>query len=510
MAKRRSLKKGHVKAASNKVKTVSLASAVGHDVKQLSRAQHEEIVSKRPKVDFSDPFMRSSAMQAKGVSLCAYLVTLAAFQRGLKVTFHYQFATKFPKFRNAIIQGHRGEQFTISNGNRMHSFSRTLGDVIDPKAIAIGEDKHQTKAVLRKAGVRTPPGIIVNKDQITLVEKFIQNNPEKRFVVKPYNGTLGRDVYTNLRGSEVVEKFQLIKNDRLIVEEYIEGMEYRVFVVGYRYISCFLRAPANVIGDGENNIERLIEIKNAKRKTNPRLLDDMISDFEAISKFLAISGKTLKTVPSLGEKVVLLATSSVLAGGDPVDCTSDPIGDLDVVAEAACKAMGIPISGLDVIVREEGGEHKAYVLELNQKPHINAQSFPMDTAGPGNIVAEAIIDYYFPETIQNRTFPRLSYDFKSIRNALESSQVAEISLPLIGNDWNVMRFELQGESAQRIYQVMDTASKISGVFIAKSVSDNNSILICLAYSAVVFTRFLQLLPEKLRQRIEAEDIKNRA
>lgn len=495
------------KTSRSKAKLRNIPEKKSIKLTQSSLIELHAVVTARPRVDFSDPFMRHSAMQAKGISLCAFLVTLAAFQRGLKVTFHYEFASKNEKFRKSIIQGHRGELFTISNGERTHTFSRTLGDMINPIALAAGEDKHLTKATLRRAGVQTPQGIVVSKDQESLVAKFIKNNTNKRFVVKPYDGTLGEGVYTNLLGSEVLEKLALIKSERLIVEEHIEGMEYRVFVAGYRYISCFLRAPANIIGDGQNSIETLISEKNARRKTNPRLVDDLISDFESVSKFLSITGRNLQTIPADGEKVILLPTASILAGGDPVDCTHEIIGDLVDVSEAACKAMEIPISGLDIIVREEGGQKKAYVLELNQRPHINAHSFPMDTAGPGNIVAEAIIDYYFPETVRNRLFPELTYDFNAIRTALQSSQISEVSLPVIGDDWNVMRLRLEGDFAQKMSMTIAAAAKASGVFIVKTQAQRGAVLLCLAYSSIVFTKFIELLPQKIRPFIEAKHVR---
>ena len=480
--------------------------AVQHP-KHLSRSKLEEIVTKRPRVDFTDSLMRHSAMQAKGISLCAFLVTLAAFQRGLKVTFHYEMATKIQKFRHAIMQGHRGELFTISNGDRTHTFSRTLGDLIPQEAINAGEDKHLTKATLRSAGVRTPQGIVVSKEQTALIEKFVRHNSDKLFVVKPYNGTLGRDVHTGLEGHQVIEKVKLIPDNRLIIEEHIEGLEYRVFVVGYRFVASFLRAPASVIGDGESNIEKLISIKNEKRKLNPRLTDDLISDMSAVSKFLASTGRSLETIPGNGEKVGLLDTSSVLAGGDPVDTTHEKIGDLAEMSEAACKAMDIAVSGLDVIVREENGQKVAYVLELNQKPHISAQPFPMDSAGSGNLVAEAIIDYYFPETVNYQTRPRLTYDFSVIRNALHSAQISEISLPLVPKDWSVMRIEVQGNDRMKTFQSINAAAKISGVYVIKAEGPNDTIQMCISYSAVVFNKFLSLLPEPLRKPIAEQHVK---
>ena len=475
---------------------------------QVSRSQLEEVIKTRPRVDFTDPLMRHSAMQAKGISLCAFLVTLAAFQRGLKVTFHYEFATKIKKYRNAQMQGHRGEQFTISDGSRTHTFSRTLGDLTTPEALVIGEDKHLTKIALKKFGVLTPDGIVCDKTQRALLEKFLNRNADRTFVVKPFDGTMGADVYTNLTRHEVLEKIETIESKRIIVEEYIVGDEYRSIVAGYRFVGTFVKTAANVVGDGEKTIKKLISIKNERRHNNPWLSKNLISDIDAISEFLSKSGRSLDSIPAVGEKVTLLGTSNGSRGGDPLPATSvEIVNKIAQVSVKACEALKIPVSGLDIILREEGGVLRPYVIELNQKPHIGAITFPMEGSGPGNIVGEAIIDFYFPETVGNRVFSRLTYDFSVIRNALHSTQVSEISLPLIENDWSVLRIEIRGNDRMKTLQKIDVAAKVSGVYVAKAKGSNDTIHLCISYSAFVFQRFLSLLPEPLRKPFAEQHVK---
>lgn len=472
----------------------------GH--KPASKAELAEALAQRPKVDFLDPFMRHAAMQAKGISLCAFLVTLAAFQRGLKVTFHYERASFDPRFSKAKMQGHRGELFSISNGTRTHTFSRTLGDLTDPTANAIAEDKHLTKAALKRAGVRTPEGIVFDKSQTALVEKFLAQHPGKRFVVKPYDGSMGRDVNADLTADQVHMAIDSIKSSRLVVEEFISGNEYRAFIAGNRYVASISRVPPNVIGDGYRSVKQLIQEKNQERANNPRLSSNPIQELDAVAAQLTRTGLTLETVPSPGLCVELLPTASISRGGDPQDTTSSAPDALAEVGVAACEALGLSVSGLDVIVAKEGDQSVGYVIELNQRPHIGSHSFPMEGPGQGNAVAEAIVDYYFPETIRDRTFSILAYDFAPIRAALESTQITDLSLPVIGPDWRVLRFVETGIAAKAIAKLIETAARTAGVFVMSAPAAKGGVELCLAYAPANWRAFLNVIPAQFRARLE--------
>ena len=51
-------------------------------------------------------------------------------------------------------------------------------------------------------------------------------------------------------------------DNSVIIEEYIEGKEYRFLVVGDETVAILHRVPANVTGNGVHTIEQLANIKN--------------------------------------------------------------------------------------------------------------------------------------------------------------------------------------------------------------------------------------------------------
>lgn len=467
----------------------------------VSKAELAEALATRTKVDFLDPFMRHAAMQAKGISLCAFLVTLAAFQRGLKVTFHYERASFDPRFAKAKMQGHRGELFSISNGTRTHTFSRTLGDLTDPAANAIAEDKHLTKAALKRAGLRTPEGIVVDKSQTALVEKFLAQHPNKRFVVKLHDGSLAKGVDADIPSEQVISSIGKYAG-RVMLEEYIAGTEYRATVIDGRCVAVSRRLRPYVIGDGRSSVAQLIWDFNKSAEVSPYW--GGVKDEAATVAYLARQGSTMSIIPSKGEEICLSNTSY---GVQHDDATARMDLSFKNTVSTAAGALGLIIAGIDVIVTSTG---EPIILELNQRPHIGLHSFPMEGSGQGNEVSEALIDYYFPETIRGRTLPHLAYDFAPIRAALDSAQISELTLPVIGPDWKVLRFTETGIVARAMAKLIETTARTAGVFAMTVPRNEGAVELCLAYAPVNFRNMLSVIPTQFSRRLEQLDTEAKA
>jgi cyanophycin synthetase len=465
--------------------------AQGH--KPASKAELAEALAQRPKVNFLDPLMRHAAMKAKGISLCAFLVTLAAFQRGLKVTFHYERASFDPRFAKAKMQGHRGELFSISNGTRTHTFSRTMGDLTDSAANAIAEDKHLTKAALKRAGVRTPEGIVVDKNQTALVQKFLAQHPGKRFVVKPFDGSLAKDVDADIPSEQVISSVSKHAG-RVILEEHIAGIEYRATVINGRCVAVSRRLRPYVIGDGKSSVAALVGEFNKSAEASPYW--GGVKDESATAGYLARQGRTMSSIPNLGEEIFLSNTSYGVQHEDVTGSIGDAFRN---AVSTAALTIGLVTSGIDVIVTPSG---EPIILELNQRSYIGFHSFPKEGPGQGNAVAESIVDCYFPETIRARTLPTLAYDFAPIHAALESAQVSELSLPVIGPDWRVLRFVETGIAARAMVKLIERAARVAGVFVMNAPRPKGGVEICLAYGPSNWRAFMTSIPAQFRTRLE--------
>src|SRR5699024_7004769 len=218
--------------------------------------------------------------EMKGSYLDAYVVALEGWRRGLKLKWHHKNSPDFTNMKTWFID-EPGQIFSLHSEERSHYFFRTRGDKVTNEAVELGMDKQNTKIKLSQAGVRVPKGKLFRKDiDINEVFKYIDEIGYP-VVLKPVDGSFGCGVFVGLFSEdEVAQAFTIIQkelNEDIIGEQYIDGHDYRLYVVGNEVVGAILRVPTNIIGDGKTTVEELIKIKNKDRMRNPRLIDCQIN-----------------------------------------------------------------------------------------------------------------------------------------------------------------------------------------------------------------------------------------
>lgn len=399
--------------------------------------------SKPLTAEIEDPFVQHHAYRIDHVGISAYLMALAAWQRGLKVTFHYEVATKCERFANAAVQGFRGELFSVSDGERTHFFRRTLGDRTSWAMSALCNDKHATKQRLSEHGIRVPPGMVVPPGDKAQADAFMARYPGQRFVLKPLDGSLGIGVELNLSSAAVIKQLS-DANKTLLLEVFIPSDYYRVYVVDGQVANGYISLPASVVGDGKSTIAALVEHKNRTRPHRPlyRGKELKLRDQERV--YLKQQGFTFNSIPADGQRIVLNDRVFTADGADRRDMTAQLPAEVKTLAERAASALDIPFVGLDILVAHATGE--SYVLEANQQAIILGSAFPTLGPSPGNPVAEAIIDDYFPGSRDNPRHTKASFDFMKVCETLQSGVASEVTLPVLGPDWVHRRFQIAATS----------------------------------------------------------------
>ncbi|WP_404429361.1 acylphosphatase [Sutcliffiella horikoshii] len=369
---------------------------------------------------------------ARKTRLCAYAVALEGWRRGLTLTWY---TSDSPNFDNMITFGVNppGRLFSLSSKDRTHFFFRTRGDKVSNEAVEIGADKDETKKMLAKHGVPTPMGKKFNTHHRD--EEIIQYSSSIEFplVLKPFNGSLGNGVVTNIKNQEELSKAliyvrQELNYPEVIIERFVPGEEYRVYVIEDKVIAAYNRLAASVLGDGVHTIEELIVLKNQQKKKNPRLFSCLININKETIDFIHQFGYTLESIPVKGEKVLLQEKTNVSAGGDPVDVTDELPEVIGQIAIDAVKAIpGLHHGGVDIIIDPNKPIEKAgVVIEINPTAQIGGILYPVK--GKARDIPAAIIDYYFPETVGE---PRseMYFDFKTVLEPLESRTAIEVEVP---------------------------------------------------------------------------------
>ncbi|OIJ21748.1 hypothetical protein BKP45_03355 [Anaerobacillus alkalidiazotrophicus] len=362
-------------------------------------------------------------------NLSMYTIALEGWRRGLTLKF----------FTINTVKGELKVRYSLTYQDREHKFSLSKGDKITSEAITTCKSKELTKQVLIKANVPTPIGDSFSSETSDEEIVMYANSIGYPLVVKPTDGSLGRGVMVNLQDEAKLRQALTYVRKELnytdvIVEQFVEGEECRIYVIEDKVIGAANRIPANVIGDGTNNIETLIALKNKERKKNPTLSKRPLKVDNEVFELLASSGYTLQSVPKKGEQVFLRQKSNLSAGGDPVDYTDQLTPEIKDIAVRAVKATGMLHCGLDMMINKE--KNTGSIIEVNSRAHFGSIMFPME--GVARDVPKAIVDYYFPETVDAE---KSSYYFnmKQVMDILKNKLADEVIIPPAPQEEHVAR-----------------------------------------------------------------------
>ena len=376
---------------------------------------------------------------ARGPELDAYVVALEGWRRGLTLKWHTKDSEKFPSMKTWFVDK-PGKLFSLSSEDRTHYFFRTRGDKVTNEAVEIGMDKERTKQYLSKAGVPFPQGKQFKVDAD--IEEIVNYASQLGYpvVLKPTIGSFGRGVVTDIQDADklresIIDVRANYNYSDIIVEKHIYGQEYRLYVVDDQVVGAINRKPPYIIGDGINTIFNLIEMENEKREKNPRLVSCLIKIDQEIKNYIKAAGYSLDSIPEKGEQIVLRGRSNISIGGVPVDVLDELSDSVKSTAVNALRAIpGLPHGAVDLKVDENKTEEDfAVVLELNPTAQIGSLLFPWK--GQARDIPKAIIDYYFPETINTYTErEKIYFDFVDVLEPLrtKSATVTTVSPAPIG------------------------------------------------------------------------------
>ncbi|HEX6191258.1 MAG TPA: cyanophycin synthetase [Chitinophagaceae bacterium] len=266
-------------------------------------------------------------------------------------------------------------------------------------AVDIAGDKEETKLLLQSAEIPVPRGTVVRTEESLkeAIDKF--GYP---LVIKPIDGNHGKGNTTNINTWEQAMKaFEAAKafSRSVIVEKFITGYDFRCLVINYKFICAALRTPASVVGDGENNIQWLIDETNRDPRRgygHEKVLTQITVD-QFTEKMLSDIGYTLDTVPKKGERVMLKPTANLSTGGTSTDVTDEVHPANIFMFERIARIIGLDICGIDVMstdLRTPVAENGGAILEVNAAPGFRMHIDPAE--GLPRNVAEPVVEMLFP------------------------------------------------------------------------------------------------------------------
>ncbi len=271
---------------------------------------------------------------------------------------------------NLIAITHNQKEYIIHEG--------TISDANSLIAFWISNDKWMTKQFLQRKGINHAKGMLLKKDY-NIGELSKISFP---LVAKPMDTDHGIAVTTKIRDYEELlnaVEYAFKFSDKVIVEEYHPGKEYRFLVVDYQVRAIAFREPANIVGDGLHTIGELIRIKNNNRGynyTHPLL---KIKIDNEVLRHLRNQCLTLDSVLNTGEKIYLRKNSNLSTGGDSIDVTDEIPAFYHKIAIQAAMSAGLKIAGIDIIISntsETPSDNSYIVVELNAPAMLSMHDFP--------------------------------------------------------------------------------------------------------------------------------------
>jgi cyanophycin synthetase len=294
--------------------------------------------------------------------------------------------------------------FQLGLGKYGKLIDATICEDTSAVGVDISCNKMLTKKVLMLHALPVAKGSIVKSLEGLLYQVREIGYP---VVLKPLNGNQGKGVIVNIRNdNEVITAFNKLKKlyNSLIIEKYIQGMDYRVCVIDGKVEAVSLRLPPFVIGDGQQTIEELIKTLNLdprRGEDHEKPLSKVKIDDELI-RCIEKSGFNLKSVLSDGTKQYLRENANISTGGVAIDCTDNICVENIEICIRAAKALSLNICGIDICckdisipISEEGS-----IIEVNSAPGIRMHHYPY--VGKSRNVGRAIVQMMFknsPKTI---------------------------------------------------------------------------------------------------------------
>ncbi|WP_135080958.1 ATP-grasp domain-containing protein [Terasakiella sp. SH-1] len=296
-----------------------------------------------------------------------------------------QLAAEALSYQFDLIDEHSGYLCEISNGDRktyIGGGSAHGWPLNGAVAAGLATDKAFCADLLERAGIATPRyqkvflssryKAIRNQgfdlDETPYFDRFSQG--AEKIIVKPLNGALGAHVNVAYNNDEVRRflKAMAARFEIALLQEYVEGTEYRVFVLDDDIKYSVSKKFPTITADGKQTVSELLNAYNDRMWGYG--LDPVNLQSEQLVADLTQMGATLETVLAHGTVVTLSSRANLSAGGDYDNLSFEVEDALACVAKQAAQALGLRIAGVDIIQCHQTGH--LFVLEINGNPAVTA------------------------------------------------------------------------------------------------------------------------------------------
>ena len=283
-----------------------------------------------------------------------------------------------------VLDAETGEM-RLSYGGRSVVTRESLSEYTSAVAMSRCDDKRLTRRIVSEAGIVVPKGRLATFDAED--HAFLAEVGD--VVVKPTRGEQGKGITVGVDSPEALDAALARAREQhpeVLIEQRAPGDDLRLVVIDGKVVAAALRKPAAIVGTGKHTIRELIETQSRRRAAatggESRIpLDDVTH------ATVAESGWSFDDVLPEGERLRVRKTANLHQGGTIHDVTAIVHPELCRVAVVAAEAIGIPVTGIDLLVPDVTRDEYVFV-EANERPGL-ANHEPQPTA-------QAFVDFLFP------------------------------------------------------------------------------------------------------------------
>lgn len=277
--------------------------------------------------------------------------------------------------------------FRLTHGGRSIVCRESLSELTSSIAMSRCTDKATTTRLLRAAGLRVPEQKLAARPAANLT--FLKKH--EALVVKPAVGEQGAGITVGVRTpAELTRAVETARKmgHKVILEEMVTGQDLRVIVINDEVVAAAIRRPPVVVGDGMHTVLELVH-KLSRRRAKATGGESKIPIDRELRRTVMNAGYTLDDVLEAGVEVTVRRTANLHTGGTIHDVTPELHPDLAAAARRAARTLGIPVTGLDFIVKAPD-EPDYVIIEANERAGL-ANHEPQPTA-------ERFLDFLFPQS----------------------------------------------------------------------------------------------------------------
>ncbi|OBI40139.1 GNAT family acetyltransferase [Mycobacterium kyorinense] len=320
----------------------------------------------------NEPLFTPSPETLDDLNPYARIIADEALRRGIRVE---------------ILDAEVGEM-RLTHGGRTVITRESLSEFTSAVAMCRCDDKRLTRRLVSQAGITVPRGRLATFDDADYA--FLTEVNE--VVVKPTRGEQGKGITVGITVDDGPDELAAAltrareQYPEVLIEERVPGDDLRLVVIDGKVVAAALRLPAEVIGTGNHNVRDLIQAES-RRRSQASDGEASIPLDEVTEATVVDAGWTLDDVLPEGTRLRVRRTANVHQGGTIHDVTAKVHPELCRVAVAAAEAIGIPVTGIDLVVPDVTGDDYVFI-EANERPGL-ANHEPQPTAA-------TFVDFLFP------------------------------------------------------------------------------------------------------------------